>query len=411
MLFWKRRFGALRRNLFPFGWSNITKLAIAYFFSNLYFYLPVGTLYLQDKGLNYVQINSLWGIIVGTMFLTEAPTGILADRLGHKKAIVIALALQLLGEVMYVLADCYALFALTSVVAGVGFAFASGCVEALAYDSLKAMGRQAEMSKAMGFIVAAQRAANLIAFALSGVLIGVLTQARFVRAIVATACAVAAGWLMTWTLKPVPHDRPASGTSSIQLLLDGVEALRANPRLWRLTLLALATIPFRDYLGMYQSRLVGVGVTPAGLGLIQAAAAALSILSARYAYWIAERLGGNAGLLLATCLPGVLYLIAAATVHPAFSALAFCLLSGSMSLRAPLLSGRLNPHIESRNRATVLSLISMLSGLYVAVMGLLIGRIGDRSLTWAFGLMGVVVLGGSFLFRVREADRRASQYP
>lgn len=60
-----------------------------------------------------------------------------------------------------------------------------------------------------------------------------------------------------------------------------------------------------------------------------------------------------------------------------------------------------NRHIESRNRATVLSLISMLSGLWVALIGLLIGCIGDVSLTWAFLFMGVIVLVGSLSFRVR----------
>jgi hypothetical protein len=60
-----------------------------------------------------------------------------------------------------------------------------------------------------------------------------------------------------------------------------------------------------------------------------------------------------------------------------------------------------NRHIDSKNRATVLSLISMVSGLYVALMGLLIGRIGDFSLTYAFAFMGVVVLAGSLFFQVK----------
>jgi hypothetical protein len=45
-------------------------------------------------------------------------------------------------------------------------------------------------------------------------------------------------------------------------------------------------------------------------------------------------------------------------------------------------------------------MISMFSGVYQALMGLLIGRIGDFSLTWAFVFMGAVVLLGSLLFRV-----------
>jgi hypothetical protein len=43
----------------------------------------------------------------------------------------------------------------------------------------------------------------------------------------------------------------------------------------------------------------------------------------------------------------------------------------------------------------------MVSGLYEALTGLLIGRIGDFSLTHAFVFMGAIVLAGSLLFRVR----------
>ena len=49
-----------------------------------------------------MQINSLWSIIVGTIFLTEVTAGIVADRLSRKRSINVALALQALGEVVYV---------------------------------------------------------------------------------------------------------------------------------------------------------------------------------------------------------------------------------------------------------------------------------------------------------------------
>ena len=78
----------------------------------------------------------------------------------------------------------------------------------------------------------------------------------------------------------------------------------------------------------------------------------------------------------------------------------FCVLYGSMSLKDPVFSGHLNRHIESRNRATVLSMISMVSGLYVALLGLVVGQIAETSLSLAFLFMGVVVLVGSLVFRV-----------
>jgi MFS family permease len=396
------KWASVRGKLFPFGRDNVTRLALAYFFATLYFYIPVGTLYLQSKNLNYTQINSLWGIIVGTMFLTEVPTGIIADRLGRKRSVNVALALQVLGEVVYIFADGYWPFALAAMIGGLGFAFGSGSLEALVYDSLKTKGREAEMSKAMGFISSAQRLANLLAFSAGGLLVVNLTQERFVLAIAVTACAVAVGWLVSLTLREPPI-RPDQGTgdSSLKLLVDGVKTLQSNKPFRGLVLLALATIPFSNYLSsLYQPRFVNVGVPPIWLGLGLALASGISIVVARYAYWLEARLGTKASLLLSTGLPGVLYLVMAAVLHPVFTVLTFCTLYGSLSLKGPIFSGHLNRHIESKNRATVLSLISMFSGIYEALMGLLIGSIGDFSLTYAFAFMGAIVLVGSLLFRV-----------
>jgi MFS family permease len=392
----------LRTRLFPFGWGNVTKLAIAYFFATLYFYIPVSTLYLQSRHLNYVQINSLWGIIVGTMFIAEVPTGIVGDRLGRKLSVNIALALQVLGEVVYIFATSYWSFALAAVIGGLGFAFSSGCLEALVYDSLAAQGRQEEMSRAMGFISSGQQLANLLAFAAGSLLVIELTQKRFVLAIAVTACAVAVGLLISLTLREAQARPEQEGpSSSLKLLVDGVKMLGSNKTFRRLALLSLATTPFRDYLlNLYQPHFVAAGVPPIWLGLALALASGLSVVAARYVYWLEARLGARGSLLLVTSLPGALYLLMAVVSPPALVVLVFCLLPTSMSLKGPIFSGHLNRYIDSNNRATVLSLISMFSGLYVALMGPLIGRIGDLSLPYAFVFMGVVVLAGSLLFRV-----------
>ena len=135
------------------------------------------------------------------------------------------------------------------------------------------------------------------------------------------------------------------------------------------------------------------------MGLALAVASGLGIFGARYAYLLEMYLSPKISLLVVTGLPGILYLVMAATVHPVFTVLVFCTLVGTMSLKDPIFSGRLNKHIESKNRATVLSLISMLSGIYVALMGLFIGYLADMSLIYAFISIGLIILVGSWVFR------------
>ena len=407
-----RRSDILRRVMaafFPFGRGNITKLQLIYFFSTLYLYIPVGTLYLRSRDLTYLQINSLWGIIVFTMFLTEVPTGVIADRIGHKRAVQLALGFQLLGEVIYLFTRGYPGFVLTAIIGGLGFAFGSGCVEALVTQELQVSGSESEMSKAMGGIEAAQRLANLLAFAMAGLIIHTLTLTQFVRAVALTAGMVGVGFALTFTLEIPADDADAASdddkVSGLSLLRQGLQLLRENRAFRILALVSLLTIPFRDYLGsLYQPYFVRAGVAPVWFGLALSAASGLSVLGARYAYWLEARIGKRLGLLLAVGLPGLLTLAMAGISHAAGSVAVFCLVYGATSLRSPLISARLNAHISTANRATVLSLVSMLSGLYVAGMGLVIGRVADASIPLALVVMGGLVLIGTLVtaIAVRE---------
>lgn len=253
----------------------------------------------------------------------------------------------------------------------------------------------------MGVIGAAQRLANLLAFALASLLVAQLSQERFRLAIALTAAMVFVGWLFSLTLREADAQVDGESSGSLDLVQAGWAALRSNVLLRRLALLAVATLPFRDYLlNLYPPRFVAVGLPSIWLGLGLSLASLLGILAARYAYLLPAHLGARSSLLWVTALPGLLYLVFAVALRPGMALLTFCLLLGSMSLKEPIFADHLNRHIASRHRATLLSLINMASGLYVALMGLLIGRIADLSLTAAFLFMGGLVLAGTLWFRV-----------
>ncbi|MBN2046387.1 MAG: MFS transporter [Anaerolineaceae bacterium] len=398
------------RFLFPYGAGNVTRLTLIYFFSTLYFYVPVGTLYLQSKGLNYLMVNSIWGIIVGTMFLAEIPTGMIADRVGRKNAVILALGLQLCGEIIYLFSNAYWLFVVCAVIGGLGFAFSSGCIEALVIEELNRMGRGGEINRGMGLIQAGTQSANLVAFLLGGWLLREVSQERFTLAIALTAACVGLGFLLTFTLREGREARRTEGEqhdeSSLTYLRDGWRLLRRNTAFRWLIALAIFTIPFRDYLiNLYQPRFIEAGLPPFWLGLALALASGVGILCARYAYLLETRLGSRAALIFSTFLPGALYLSFALVTRGAGLIPLFCVLLGAQSLKSPLLSAHLNAHIPDHNRATVLSMISMASGAYVMLMGLLIGWVADQSLSGAFLLMGGVICLGAVFFGRSEPAR------
>ena len=382
-------------------WGNITKIALITFFSALYFYLPVLTIYYQQRGLNFIQINSLWGIITGTIFLAEIPTGVIADRIGRKLSIIMALALQLVGEVFFLFAQNYSHFVFISIIAGLGFAFQSGCLQALVYDSLKESNREDKAKKSFGAIGAFFQSAHILGALVSSFIIAQITPSRLALAIILTIISVGIALFISFFLNEPRLDYKHPEKSPLKIVSESFILIRRNPALKRIILLGLFTTPFIGYLRNFQPPYFQLSHIPSmWLGLSLAIGGAIAALASKYAHKVEKLFGVGRGLLLATVLPGLFYVFMGAVFHPTLAVLLFTLNFGSMSLQDPILTDYYNIHISSEIRATVLSTIGMFSSIYITLMGLLIGWVADTSLASAFIFMGGVVLLGAVLFRI-----------
>ena len=401
-VFCKKNIGKLQK-MKKVNVDNITVLHIIKFLSSLYFYHQIITLYFQSKGLNYIQINSLWGIIVVTQALAEVPTGILGDKLGRKYSVMIALFLQFIGEFIFILAGSYMTFVIASIIGGIGFSFMSGSFEAMLYDSLKEKGRESEMQKVAGLNNSFPLAATVIGTLVGGLLTRNLEVNSFILVIIITAGFVFLSLIASFFLREPSLKYLHEENNSFILLKDGFSLLKNNRSLQRIILISLLVNPFYNYLMMlYQPYFVNVGVGGIWFSVSLAAASLLGIFTSKYAYVLEKRFGVKKGVLMASALPGVFYLIMAFTSYSWLCVLFVILALSSMHIQRPIFMDYMNRHIESKNRATVLSLISILSGIYVGIIGLLIGWIADFSLQYSFIFMGLIITVSSFLFRINE---------
>ncbi|MDA1079180.1 MAG: MFS transporter [bacterium] len=390
--------------------TNIHKIALITFFSSLYLYGHVGTLYLQARSLSLFQVSSIWSIIVATIFLAEVPTGVIADKIGRKKSIIIALLLQLIGEVWYIFADTYLVFVVIAIIAGVGFSFASGCIEALIYDTLPKDKREDEMKKAMGAKGAAYYLAFFAAPLLGSLLVPVFTLERFLTTVFLTACSVFIALLLAFTLKEPKKEYEHEEESPIIILKHGIQHIRGNNFLLWLTAISVFTATFSGTLGsLFQPYFVHFNLTAMNMGIASAIGALLAVGLQKNIFMIEQWLGKRTTLIASTILPGIGFLFMAAAPTPIIAFVAFLFTYGTAEIKNPLISSYQNGVIPEKIRATVLSLINLFVSLYGAVVGLTMGWFANQHTTYPFILAGILIIFFATIFRVDKIATKQSQ--
>lgn len=102
---------------------------------------------LAARGFSLAEVGLAEGVFHLTSLLCEVPSGVLADVLGRKKSMVLSQIAAILSAVFMVLSDTLAGVCLAMAFSALGYNFASGSREALAYEELAAAGREGEYDR------------------------------------------------------------------------------------------------------------------------------------------------------------------------------------------------------------------------------------------------------------------------
>ncbi len=108
------------------------------FFKNLRFFDPFIMLFFREVGLSFLQIGLLFSIREVSINLLEIPTGIAADLVGRRRAMIISFSSYLLSfSFFYFLGTNFWLCAVGMVLYAVGETFRSGTHKAMILEYLK----------------------------------------------------------------------------------------------------------------------------------------------------------------------------------------------------------------------------------------------------------------------------------
>ncbi len=387
---------------------NIRILSWMFFLTRTHFYLHVYALILLSRGLTLAQVGLLESVVTVSIFLLEIPTGVVADRVGRKYSVLLAVVFRFTGELWFLLSTQWIDYIIMGIFTGMGFAFASGATEAMIYESLPdTPDREQKMQKAMGYYNAIGLFGFVISPVIGGMIVSEITQDRFVIAMLMTMLAlVCALGLGVFLKEPKVHTAVDPSASSLKLLKAGFQELRHHPRLRHLAAITIFTTPFTGILIVVLGSplMEQNGVPPLLLGVALAVGSLLSAFTSTQVHRIASRLGRRRAFLLLLSLPALMYFLLAAVQGGVMTWLLIVLAYGVMDMRQPLVAAYQNLLIANHQRATTLSLISMFVNLFVAICTVIYGVLATHSLSLTFVVMGTVILLAVIVLRVDKLD-------
>lgn len=390
--------------------QNIHRLIAIKFLNNLHFTLPVFVLFLANVGLSFTHVMLLEVIFLTASMLAEIPTGMLGDKIGRKWSIVCGQILHLLAWIPWFFADGFGLFALSFLMNGIAMAFESGSDMALIYDDLKEQKKEKDMQKIAGRYHAAMTLGMAIAALVTGFVAVTLDPGIFYLLSSFAAAGQLIGLFLLLSVRDPKRTAEASAKEhaaerSFHLFTSGIRHLRTHRKTRKIFFLYLFTMPFSFVLLLAFQPYFQLSQVPLPwYGFAVFLSSLLAGCAKLFAYKIERRLGVERGTFFITVLPGLLWAGMAAVLHPVGSVFLFILNDTVGNVRDPIFADYMNRHIESANRATVLSTVSLAASLYVIPMRLLAGFAVDFDVRLAFLVLAAIILMGAVAFRITESD-------
>jgi MFS family permease len=344
-------------------------------------YVPVSVLYLLDEGYSVGFVALVQAVFSLSLLAAELPTGYVGDRIGRRWTLVAGSGFRVAGVVGYVLVDSAGGYLFLKVLAGTGWAFRSGTLDAWLYELLATYDDPDEFARVSGRGRTALLATSAVGAIVGGVLYGI--DPAFPFLLTGAIGSLSAPILLTFpradrtTVEQESGDDADVPDDSAFSMTDAVEMLKLQVRRpsvrWIVAYSMLIGLVFDLSRTFEQPALDSVGVSVAGMGVLYAAFKLVSAGAASTTGWLTDTLGVKRTLALAVPVLGMAY--AAIAVVPLAVVPALFLYRSGRSVFTPIRNQYLNDQLGDVGRATVLSGASMILSLAGVVARLVGGEI------------------------------------
>ena len=353
------------------------------------FYGPIATLYRQAQGVTIFQITVIESISLALEILMEIPWGVMADKIGYRKTMIVCSGLYFISKIIFWQATGFTDFLLERIMLSVVIAGFSGVDSSIIYLSCEGKNSQ----KAFGIYDSMGMVGLLIA---AGVF-SLFVQDDYALAGFLTVISYGIAMVFSFGLTEVKSSKAEKAQSeTLGVILN--ETFRNRTLILFLVAVAFLSEAHQTItVFLNQLQFERCGLHSSTIGLIYIVATMLGLLGV-YSSAVTKRMGMRKSLLFFCGLATVSCLTLAVTNRDIPSVMGILSLRICNTLFQPFQAEIQNRQIKTNNRATVLSINSMFMNCVAVGTNLIFGALAGWSLPleFLFGT-GVCVVSSFFL--------------
>ncbi|PLW79733.1 hypothetical protein C0585_06220 [Candidatus Woesearchaeota archaeon] len=377
---------------------NIKLYYMNRFFRQFVLFLPVWALFFQEVGLSLAQITIAATLMHVTIQILEVPSGIFADLYGRKKSVFLSALFFMLSILSYSFAYNFIHLLLGEILMGISFAFSSGAIQAMIYDSLYDLNKKNNFKKVESHSFFISGISHSIAAIIGGFIAVYSLRLTFFYTLIPGILL----FLTNILFYEPEHHKTVGDKDYLKHYKEAWNFTKKHKKILFLMFYnasyIILTLAFFIILQPY---MVKVGFQLKFFGYLYAFFLFVSALGSKFMSPIEEFLGYRKSMLLIPISTIIGILIVFFSKSLLLSLIGISLFELNWGFLNPLISSYINEHLPTKYRATIISFNGFLIGIGSLIFIPLMGRLGDISLNYSFLLILLMgIIGLAFAIRL-----------
>lgn len=357
------------------------------FLQGFVFYGSIATLYRLERGISLSEIFIIESVLWILIILLEIPWGWLADRIGYKKILILSNLLFFISKIIFYKADSFNLFLLEKVISAMSLSGLSGCDTAFLYLSVDKDENRGKVFSSYEFF---SNSGFLLASLISPFIIGIsMGSAAFYTIFPYGLAFIATCFLVDLNKE---NFEKTNIKSSFKIVLKNKRFLIYIASFGLITEVVHSVTVFLN-----QGQYIKSGIDIRYFGLILALVQVVKLASGK-SYKFRNLFGENKSISVLAVIITIGCGSLVFTNTPILSVFIIGMISVAMAVMQPIITEIKNKSISIGDRATILSIYSMLSSIIATIINPIIGYSSEVSIEAGFitcfiiGIVGCLIL-------------------